>query len=325
MTRSVFLALRTFKPTRDDDILAGYDEIVAFIEPDKGGKAFLERLALSKHRDRIRAAKLDGFKDISELHCGALERFDEVLLDAIEQAQPLDAEPDNYTPEPDETPETESNRPVIKTYGGSLSDNADEGEYVLRAADVPIFRQRGTLVRPLRNTHRDSKGNEVQVPAITGVTSCMLRDALCINADFQKFDGRAKKWVKVNPPMEVADTILSRKGEGKYWRTLAGVTGTPFLRPDASIASAHGFDNATGMYILDPVELPPMPKHPNKKDALQELTVLKNFFETSPLSIQKPMKPPQKIHSVQRWREESYSKSCRGAFSFNNTSGTRSH
>ncbi len=80
----------TFKPSRDDPVLAGYyGDIVAVIEPDQGGKALLAQLAKSKHAARIRAARLPGFKDVSELHCRAPERFDEVLLAAIEQAMPL--------------------------------------------------------------------------------------------------------------------------------------------------------------------------------------------------------------------------------------------
>ena len=36
-----------------------------------------------------RAARLDGFKDVSGLHCGAHERFDEILTAAVERAKPL--------------------------------------------------------------------------------------------------------------------------------------------------------------------------------------------------------------------------------------------
>ena len=78
-----------FKPSRDDAVLAGFEDIVAFIEPDKGGKALIDGLNKSKHAGRIRAARLDGFKDVSGLHCGAHERFDEILTAAVERAKPL--------------------------------------------------------------------------------------------------------------------------------------------------------------------------------------------------------------------------------------------
>jgi hypothetical protein len=78
-----------FKPSRDDAVLAGFEDIVAFIEQDKGGEAFLEVLRRSKHAGRIRAARLNSFKDVSNLHCASPERFDEILAAAVEQARPL--------------------------------------------------------------------------------------------------------------------------------------------------------------------------------------------------------------------------------------------
>ncbi len=77
-----------FKPERDDEALTGF-EIVALIEPDAGGEAMLARLRKSKHAANIKLARLDGFKDVSELHCKAGDRFDAVLDAAIAEAKPL--------------------------------------------------------------------------------------------------------------------------------------------------------------------------------------------------------------------------------------------
>ena len=82
----------------------------------------------------------------------------------------------------------------------------------------------------INDTLRGCKGNEVLVPAIADVTVARLRDECCRHIDWKKWDGRASKWVSANPTKDVAETILSRMGEGKHWQTLAGVTGTPFLR-----------------------------------------------------------------------------------------------
>ena len=81
-----------FKPSRDDDFLAGFDDIIALIEPDKGGEAFSARLRKSRHANRIRGAKLNGFKDVSKLHCDAPERFEEILAAAVEQTRPVSEE-----------------------------------------------------------------------------------------------------------------------------------------------------------------------------------------------------------------------------------------
>ena len=87
-----------FKASRDDDLIAGFEDIIAFIEPDKGGEALLSQLRKSTHAKMIRAARLNGFKDVSELHCRAPERFDEIIAAAIEQAQPLGETEDDPSP-----------------------------------------------------------------------------------------------------------------------------------------------------------------------------------------------------------------------------------
>ena len=57
----------TFRPARDDVFLEGR-RMIALVEPDQGGEALLQRLMQSSHKDRIAAARLSGFKDVSELH-----------------------------------------------------------------------------------------------------------------------------------------------------------------------------------------------------------------------------------------------------------------
>src|SRR5208337_2502705 len=78
----------TFRPARDDVFLEGR-RMIALVEPDQGGEALLQRLMQSSHKDRIAAARLSGFKDVSELHIHEPERFDEILNAAVEEAEPL--------------------------------------------------------------------------------------------------------------------------------------------------------------------------------------------------------------------------------------------
>jgi putative DNA primase/helicase len=175
-----------------------------------------------------------------------------------------------------EAAEPTDNLPVIEVRGGALSENAGEAEAALRAANVEIYRQRGILVRPVRLDARDSKRNEVQVPALTNVTTTYLRDMCGRHIKWQKWSARKKGLVATDPPRDVAEIILHRKGEGRNWRTIAGVTGTPFLRADGSIVSKPGFDDATGMFLMDPVALPDMPTRPGKADAERALAILEN-------------------------------------------------
>jgi hypothetical protein len=80
--------VENFKPDRDDAVLQSL-EIIALIEPGEGGAAMLRRLRFSKHAARIKTARLDGFKDVSELHIAAPDRFDAVLAKALAEAKPL--------------------------------------------------------------------------------------------------------------------------------------------------------------------------------------------------------------------------------------------
>lgn len=77
-----------YSAARDDAELEGYS-IIVLLEQDAGGSALLKRLAKSRHRQHIRVARLEGFKDVSDLHIRAPERFEDVLGAAVAAAVPL--------------------------------------------------------------------------------------------------------------------------------------------------------------------------------------------------------------------------------------------
>ena len=80
----------TFNAERDAAALASLD-VVFIQEPGDGGEALLKRLKALPDVSRIKVARLDGFKDVSDLHCQAPERFDTVIEAAIASATPLAA------------------------------------------------------------------------------------------------------------------------------------------------------------------------------------------------------------------------------------------
>ncbi len=55
--------------------LEGVEKVYAVVEPDDGGEAFWERLAASPIREKLYRMKLDGAKDVSELHLKDPEAF----------------------------------------------------------------------------------------------------------------------------------------------------------------------------------------------------------------------------------------------------------
>ncbi len=78
-----------FNSQRDDVYLENRN-VVAFVEPDAGGQALMRRLSGSKHRSKIRVARLGRIKDISELHTRCPALFKKRLDQAIENAVRLD-------------------------------------------------------------------------------------------------------------------------------------------------------------------------------------------------------------------------------------------
>ena len=78
-----------FVPDRDDSELDGYD-VIALPGRDAEGDALVERLSLSRHSDRIRVTRLNGFASVASAHLQGAERID--LLDSAKNnAVALDA------------------------------------------------------------------------------------------------------------------------------------------------------------------------------------------------------------------------------------------
>jgi hypothetical protein len=113
----------TFKAERDAAALAGLD-VLMLQEPGEGGEALLKRLKALPDTSRFKVARLDGFKDVSELHCQAPERFDAVLAAAIAAAVPLTA-----------APQTEKKPATPRASAGQIAQAADE----LARLSVPEF------------------------------------------------------------------------------------------------------------------------------------------------------------------------------------------
>jgi hypothetical protein len=66
----------------------GVEKIYVVIEPDQGGQKLWASLVASPLRERLYRVKLDGFKDLSEMHLDAPQLFKERLKSALESAEP---------------------------------------------------------------------------------------------------------------------------------------------------------------------------------------------------------------------------------------------
>ena len=67
--------------------LDGIEKVYAVIEPDGGGEAFESRLTSSRLKERLHLVRLEGHKDVSDLHLADPECFGEHLRTALDRAK----------------------------------------------------------------------------------------------------------------------------------------------------------------------------------------------------------------------------------------------
>jgi hypothetical protein len=89
-------------------------------------------------------------------------------------------------------------RPSLRA--GKLHEIANEAEAALIAADVPFYVRGGNVVRPIIEEVPASKGRRTKVARLKPVSVDTMRDQLSRVARFEKYDGRTKKMIAVDPP-----------------------------------------------------------------------------------------------------------------------------
>jgi hypothetical protein len=168
--------------------------------------------------------------------------------------------------------------PQIVLANGELPRVVNEAEDALLGLKREVYQRGGLLVRPLLlptiPPNDDWK--------LTPLTRPWLVEALTCAARFLRYDRRAKGFVPVDAPDNVADALLSRGGN---WRlpTLSGVTKTPFLRRDGSVCETPGYDAASGLLYKPGDEIfPSIPLQPSRDDALEALKLLEDLIGKFP-------------------------------------------
>ena len=139
------------------------------------------------------------------------------------------------------------------------------------------------LVRPVVVPVQSFHGQTTNSAQLVEVELPYLRDKLCQNSCWVKYDGRSKKWKDIHPPVDAAQVLLKRFGDWKF-RVLAGIISTPTLRPDGTILKAAGYDPATQLLLIDPPEMPDIPDKPTREDALAALKLLKDLMAEFPFA-----------------------------------------
>lgn len=145
----------------------------------------------------------------------------------------------------------------------ALADAIDEAEEAMRS-DKDVYARDHKLVRLIRPIRAGemSSLHPVELPT--------LRERLTNVAEFKKFDGRSKEYVRCLPSDSLVSGLLAR-GAWPRLRTLVGIVEAPFMRPDGTVCQTPGFDPTTG-YEFVPApgcKFDPIPERPTQEDARQ--------------------------------------------------------
>lgn len=153
-----------------------------------------------------------------------------------------------------------------------VSDMADEAEAALAKSDRVRLYVRGSALAQVI----ESDG----VASIHSLPEPQLLAALSVAANFVKVkttkDGIDETLMQ--PPREVV-SVLHTRG---HWRfpTIRGLSEVPTFRPDGTLISESGYDEATGIYYQAPAGVVfSVPEHPTMEDALSALRVLREPFQ----------------------------------------------
>jgi putative DNA primase/helicase len=175
-----------------------------------------------------------------------------------------------------------SDGPVIQVVAGKLHITTTAAEDALIASGLPIYQRGDGLVQPVVREVPASRGRTTLAAGLGEMNAYSLVDLMCATAEYERYDARSEAWVRINPPTQIAQTLLSRQGKWRF-PVVAGIITTPTLRPDGSLLTAPGYDAATRLYhVADPsLRLHPDVAAPSRdlaKRALKELeTLLREF------------------------------------------------
>ena len=175
--------------------------------------------------------------------------------------------------------QTHGDGPTIRVIAGKLHITTTEAEDALIASGLPIYQRGDGLVQPVVREVPASRGRTTLAAGLGEMNPYSLVDLMSATAQYERYDARSEDWMRINPPNQVAQTLLSRQGRWRF-PVVAGIITTPTLRPDGTLLTAPGYDAATRLYhVADPsLRLHPEVDAPTRDLALRALKVLETLL-----------------------------------------------
>jgi hypothetical protein len=174
-------------------------------------------------------------------------------------------------------------RPVIALIAGEAVATAVRLEALIPDTKLPVYYRHGLgqLCYPMHEHRKRHDGRSVTVGVLRAHSVATLRRLISGIAQFIRFDGRSKKWVRCELPSMIIEMILAGRSE-QIFPGIKGLISTPILRPDRSIITQPGYDADSGYYMIGAPTLPPIPAAPTRGDALAALAGLADLLSEFP-------------------------------------------
>ena len=176
-----------------------------------------------------------------------------------------------------QSPLRSGTRSTIQLADGELLRILTEIEDALLTSGSPVFSRAGRLVEPVAETMTASDGRKTTVARLRELSPESFLAPIAEGATFQKWDRKRKALVETDPPLRYVRVLLATE---RRWRLphVTGIITTPTLRPDGSLLAEPGYDSETELYLQLGLQLPPIPEHPTKDQALAALKLLTDLL-----------------------------------------------
>ena len=173
-----------------------------------------------------------------------------------------------------------TDKPTITVSSGTMAPVTRLAERKLVETKRAIYQRAGMLVRPMRLPKKGFRNRATSKVSLIALNAPFLHYELADAITWVQMDGKGECY-PVDPPPIVAKTILGRVGLWPF-AEIRQVTTAPTIREDGSLVEVAGFDQATGLLLVDPPELVGMQEYPTKDDARAAVALLEELFAEFP-------------------------------------------
>lgn len=168
---------------------------------------------------------------------------------------------------------------IIKVYEDDLHKAVDLTETSLLANKSPMYIHSKELVTPtVTELNTSKKDIKTKIAAFSPIDADYLTDHVNRFIDYKKYNIKEKNWKSIDPPQKVIVRLLSRKNELRFPK-VAGLITTQTMRPDGSLLTIPGWDENTGLLLIDPPPMKPIENKPSRGAVLESKELLIDLIE----------------------------------------------